>query len=148
MRVNPKTAANAPGRAPNFAPTNTAKLIWLAPGRIRHMVEALRNSSSPIHCFSTTRISRDQAERPPPNEAKAIWLNVQINSHNDGFTAPLSVRVAESLMHEIRGVRGIRPVMGGRIQRIRCVVMMRMIPIVIEHVLEARHDFWVLDEGP
>src|ERR1700751_2428052 len=107
MRVNPKTAAIAPGIAPNFAPTNTAKLIWLAPGRIRHMVEALRNSSSPIHCFSTTRISRDEAE--------AIWLNVQINSHSDGFTAPLSVRVADSLMHEIRVVREIRLVMGGRI---------------------------------
>src|SRR5215469_6190753 len=115
MRVNPQTAANAPGRAPNFAPTNTAKLIWLAPGRIRHMVEALRNSSSPIQCFSTTRISRDQAERPPPNEAKAIWLNVQINPHNDGLTAPPSVRVADSLMHEIGVVREIRLVRAGRI---------------------------------
>jgi hypothetical protein len=98
------------------------------------MVEALRNSSSPIHCFSTTMTSRDQAERPPPNEANAIWLNVQTRSHNDGFTPRLCPRLTRSFMHKIRVVREIRLVMRGGIEWIRSIVMMRLGPIGSEHL--------------
>src|ERR1700747_2063632 len=112
------------------------------------MVEALRNSSSPIHCFSTTMTSRDQAERPPPNEANAIWLNVQTKSHNDGFTPRLPARLTCSFMHEIRVVREIRLVMRSGIERIRRIVMMRFGPIVSESLFQTRHHFCVLDDGP
>ena len=112
------------------------------------MVEALRNSSSPIHFFSTTMTSRDQAESPPPNEANAIWLNVQTKSHNDGFTPRLCSRLARSFMHEIRVVREIRVVMRSGIERIRRIVMMRLGPIMGEHLFQTRHHFCVFDDGP
>jgi hypothetical protein len=72
------------------------------------MVLVLRNSSSPIHCFSTTITSRDQADRPPPNEANAIWLKVQTSCHNEGFTPSLRAIPTRSFMHEIGVVREIR----------------------------------------
>ena len=72
MKHSPTTAATAPGTARILVPVKTAMLTWLAPGRIRHMVMADRNSASPIHFFSTTITSRDHADSPPPNEASAM----------------------------------------------------------------------------
>ena len=91
-----------------MVPTNTARFTWLAPGRIRHIVMALRNSSSLIHFFSTTSTSRDHADSPPPNDASAMWLNVNASS-KQGDAAARGCRAAAmpSLMHQFVVVREV-----------------------------------------
>src|SRR3979490_1444313 len=114
MKHSPTTDATAPGTARILVPTNTAMFTWLAPGRMRHIVMAERNSSSPIHCFSTTSTSRDHADSPPPNEASAMWLNVHARSSSETFSTGGSL----SLLHEVFVVREVVLVVLGQIKRI------------------------------
>src|SRR5271157_2328508 len=130
MRHRPINAAAMPGMPPIFVPTNTAMFTWLAPGMIRHIVMALRNSSSPIQFFSTTSTSRDQAESPPPNEASAMWLNVHASSNSETFSRRDSI----SLMPEVFVVRKVVLVVLAGIDWIRRVIVMRKVPVRIENV--------------
>src|ERR1700704_6675895 len=138
MRHSPMTDATAPGIPRILVPVNTAMLTWLAPGRIRHMVMADRNSSSPIHFFSTTIISRDHADNPPPNDANAMWLNVHASSSRETSSECWSsdFRAGASLMHEFGVVREVVLVMLGRIERVGWVVLVRESPVLVEDDLE------------
>src|SRR5947209_6786499 len=103
---------------------------------------AERNSSSPIHFFSTTMISRDHADKPPPKDASAMWLNVQASSSRETcleFGASDLV-AGPSLMAQFVVVREVVLVVRGRVERIRCVVLVREFPVLVEDGLEARDD--------
>src|SRR5882757_7736992 len=116
MKHNPTPDATAPGIPRILVPVNTAMLTWFAPGRIRHMVMADRNSSSPIHFFSTTIISRDHADNPPPNDASAT-------SETSSEFWSSDFRAGASLMHEFGVVREVVLVVLGRIERVGRVVL-------------------------
>src|SRR4051812_14034692 len=96
---------------------------------------AERNSSSPIHFFSTTMISRDHADRPPPNDASAMWLNVHASSSRETFSAE-----PVSLMDEFGVVREVVLVVGARVERIRRLVVVRQFPVGLEGRLQPRDD--------
>src|SRR6476619_6753070 len=95
-----------------------------------------RNSASPIHSFSTTSTSRDHADSPPPNEASAMWLNVHASSNSDTLSGPAST----SLMHEVVVVREVVLVVLRRIERIRRLVVVRRLPVAVEHLLQPPDD--------
>src|SRR5690349_291751 len=124
---SPNSAAAAPSTPRMLVPTNTARFTWLAPGRMRHIVSALRNSDSPSHFFCTTSTSRDQADRPPPNDASAMWLNVHASSGSDtrGMAGDGSGGSPGSLMNQFGIVREVvLDVLGGA-QRVRGLVVVR-----------------------
>src|SRR3981081_4307834 len=91
-----------------------------------------RNSASPIHCFSTTSTSRDQAARPPPKEASAMWLNVHASSRSETLSSGVSI----SLMHEVWVVREVVLDVLGRIEGIRSLVMVGKLPVAVEDLFQ------------
>src|SRR5882757_1384101 len=108
MKHSPTTDATAPGIPRILVPTNTAMLTWLAPGRIRHMV---------------------MADRPPPNDANAMWLKVKAKVGSETRSAGGN---GPSLMHEFRVVGEVVLVVLGRIERVGRVVLVGEPPVLVE----------------
>src|SRR5215472_9526168 len=133
--MRPPTAASTPRRPPRRAPTYTAMFTWFGPGMSRQRVSALRNSSSATQPRCSTSTRRAQAESPPPKLARATVRKASASAAG-------VARGAGSLMNEVRIVRQLADVVHLGCERVGRLPVLRLVPVVVEQLLEA------LDDGP
>src|SRR5258705_1143755 len=120
---------------------------------MRQIVYAARNSSSVSQRRSSTMTLSAQAESPPPRLAIAILRKARLSAER--LTASRGrgagggmLAGSGSLMDEGRVVRQLAVVRVRLGQGIGRVPMMRVVPVLVEHLDEPLEDRGVVDDDP